>query len=440
MRLANEVARVRQFRESLRALSDEERAALVRDLGDDFADAWEILARDEQLPPAGDWWCWVLGAARGFGKTRALSGTIHMAVRAGYRRMHLVCPSYRDVIDTMVDGPSGILATAPPGERPRWIASRHRVEWDTGATVTCFSAENYEALRGPQCQLAFVDELAKMPEAEDVFGGIMYGLRLGPDKPRLIVATTPRPTQFYKGLVKMPGVVLTSGSTFENARNLPPEFLAQISSLYDGTRQGRQELHGELLMDIPGQMFMDSWIIRREINDDEVEMVSIGVDPAGGSYDETGIVAAARLADGTLAVLGDHSLKASPAEWGETVVRVFDDYDGDDVSIEKNYGGPMCTAVVKAAAERLHAQGRRESPTIRLREVVATRGKAIRAEPIAALYERGRVLHAPGLHKLESELLSFSRDFDNKAASPNRMDAAIWGLERLRQVRHVTIV
>jgi phage terminase large subunit-like protein len=187
-------------------------------------------------------------------------------------------------------------------------------------------------------------------------------------------------------------------------------------------------------------MFLDSWIVRREINDDEVEMVSIGVDPAGGSYDETGIVAAARLADGKLAVLGDHSLKASPAEWGETVVRVFDDYDGDDISIERNYGGPMCTAVVKAAAERLHAQGRRESPTIRLREVVATRGKAIRAEPIAALYERGRVLHVPGLHKLESELLSFSRDFENKAASPNRMDACIWSLERLRQIKYVPMV
>jgi phage terminase large subunit-like protein len=238
----------------------------------------------------------------------------------------------------------------------------------------------------------------------------------------------------------LPGTVVTGGSTFDNRANLPKEYLEQITTLFDGTRQGRQELWGELLMDVPGQMFLDSWIVRREISDDEVEIISIGVDPAGGSYDETGIVVAAKLVDGRLAVLGDHSLKATPAEWGETVVRTFDDYDGDDVSIERNYGGPMALAVVKSAAERLHSQGKRESPTIRLREVVATRGKAIRAEPIAALYERGRVLHVPGLHRLESELLSFSRDFNDKANSPNRMDAAIWGLERLRQIKYVPMV
>jgi len=141
----------------LRTLSEEERDALVRELGDDFADSWEICARDAQLPPAGDWWCWVLGSGRGYGKTRALSGSVHMAVPCGIRRMHLICPSYRDVVDVMVDGPSGILNTVPPGERPRWVASRRRVEWDGGATVTCFSAENFETLRGPECQFAPVD-------------------------------------------------------------------------------------------------------------------------------------------------------------------------------------------------------------------------------------------------------------------------------------------
>jgi len=139
--LRNEVARVQQFGESLRALSDKERDALVRELGDDFADSWEIRARDEQLPPPGDWRCWVLGSGRGFGRTRRLSGTIHHAVRAGIGPSTWVAPSFRDVIDVMVDHPSGILNTAPPGERPRWVASRHRVEWPNGATVTCFSAD-----------------------------------------------------------------------------------------------------------------------------------------------------------------------------------------------------------------------------------------------------------------------------------------------------------
>jgi len=208
----------------------------VRELGDDFADSWEIRARDEQLPPAGVWWAWILGSGRGYGKTRALSGTIHMAVRAGYRRIHLVCPSFRDVIDVMVDGPSGILNTAPAGERPRWVASRHRVEWDSGATVTCFSAENFETLRGPECQLALVDELAKMPEASDVFDGVMYGLRLGPDKPRLIIASTPRPTAFWKRLVRMEGVIVTGGSTFDNAQNLPVDFVEQITELQEFTQ------------------------------------------------------------------------------------------------------------------------------------------------------------------------------------------------------------
>ena len=246
----------------------------------------------------------------------------YSAVRAGYRRMHLVCPSFRDVIDVMVDGPTGILATAPPGERPRWVASRHRVEWENGATVTCFSAENYEALRGPQCQLALVDELAKMTEAEDVFAGVMYGLRLGPDKPRLIVASTPRPTAFWKRLIKMPGVVVTGGSTFDNARNLPADFLEQITELYDGTRMGRQELYGELLLDVPGALFKEEWLRRAEVPAELLESSTVGVDPSSGTVksDATGIVVAAMLKGGKeYAILEDCTI-GSPGLWGDTVV------------------------------------------------------------------------------------------------------------------------
>jgi phage terminase large subunit-like protein len=190
-----------------------------------------------------------------------------------------------------------------------------------------------------------------------------------------------------------------------------------------------------MLLEPADALFEDTWLIHDDVKEDLIEQVTVGVDPSG-SKDEVGIVAAALLSDGRLAVLGDRTVSGTPAQWGDAVVRASDDFDADDVTVEVNFGGAMATEVIKQAAERAHSRGDRSTNLIRIKEVSASRGKVMRAEPIISLlYERNRVLHRHGLAKLEAEMLSFSRDWDRDVdGSPNRLDAAIWALSRLCRV------
>jgi len=208
----------------------------------------------------------------------------------------------------------------------------------------------------------------------------------------------------------------------------------------EGTRLGRQELQGAMILDPVNALFKDDWLIHDEVAEDLIEQVTVGVDPSGGG-DEVGIVASALLNDGRFAVLADRSTSGSPAQWGEAVVRCHDDYDADDVVVEVNFGGDMATEVVKQAAERIHQRGERESNMIRVKEVSASRGKVMRAEPVSLLYEKQRVLHRRGLDQLEAEMMAFSREWDRAVdGSPNRLDAMIWGLTRLSKViTHIPI-
>jgi phage terminase large subunit-like protein len=237
-----------------------------------------------------------------------------------------------------------------------------------------------------------------------------------------------------KKLVAMDGVSITTGSTYDNAAHLSASFLKKIRELYEGTRLGRQELQGAMILDPQNALFKDEWLIHDEVAEDSIEQVTVGVDPSGGG-DEVGIVASALLQDGRYAVLADRSTSGSPAQWGDAVVKCHDDFDADDVVVEVNFGGDMATEVVKQAAERAYQQGRREPKLIRIKEVTASRGKAMRAEPISLLYEKGRVLHRRGLEQLESEMMVFSREWDRAVdGSPNRLDAMVWGLTRLLKV------
>jgi phage terminase large subunit-like protein len=331
------------------------------------------------------------------------------------------------------------LATCDAGERPRWVASRRRLEWSNGARVTFYSGEEPDSLRGPNTELVVIDEIGRMRYQQEVFDSAMFGLRLG-DKPRIFLATTPRTTPFMKRLVAMDGVSITTGSTYDNAQHLAPTFLSKIRELYEGTRLGRQELRGAMILDPVDALFRDDWLIHDDVAEGLIEQVTVGVDPSGGG-DEIGIVVCALLTDGRYAVLADRTVKGSPATWGEAVVRAHDDFDADDVVVEINFGGDMATEVVKQAAERVHRRGDRESNLIRVKEVSASRGKAMRAEPISLLYEKGRVLHRRGLNQLEAEMMSFSREWDRAVdGSPNRLDAAVWGLTRLSKViTHIPI-
>jgi phage terminase large subunit-like protein len=436
-RFAVEINRIHDIRARLKALNDDERRVLAKSLTDDVAGDWIFTARDAQLPPRDLDWCWLFLGGRGTGKTHSVSSAVHMAIRAGIKRLHVIAPTTADVHDVNLEGSSGILATAPDDMRPRWLATKRRLEWPNGAKAVMFSGEEPDSLRGPQCEMAIIDEIGRMRYQQEVFDMMMMGLRLG-DKPRVLIATTPRPSPFMKKLTAMADIRITSGTTYENAQHLSASFLKKIRELYEGTRLGRQELLGGMLLDPAGALFKDEWLQHEDIPDGEIEQVAIGVDPSGGS-DDVGIVVSALLNNGRFAVLADRTLTASPAQWGDEVVRAYDEFDADDVVVERNFGGDMAVEVVKAAAERAFDRGERALPMIRIDDVVASRGKVLRAEPISLLYEKGRVLHRRGLDQLEGEMLSFSREWDRSVdGSPNRLDAMVWGLSRLsRVVTHI---
>ena len=432
-RFLTEVRRMHRARRSVAALSDAERRILAGQLGNDVASDWVFAARDAQLPPEDLDWAWLFLGGRGTGKSHSVSSATHIAVRAGIKRIHVIAPTAADVHDVNLEGSSGILATSPPNMRPRYVASKRRLEWPNGAMAVFFSGEEPDSLRGPQCELAVIDEIGRMRYQQEVFDMTMMGLRLG-DKPRMLLATTPRPTPFMKKLVQMDGVSITSGTTYDNAAHLAPSFLRKIKELYEGTRLGRQELLGGMILDPGNALFKDEWLHHDPVADEIIEQVSVGVDPSGGA-DDVGIVVAALLNDRQFAVLADRTMNASPASWGDAVVQAHDEFDADDVVVERNFGGDMVADVVKSAAERAAAKGLRPDSLIRVREVTASRGKVVRAEPISLLYEKGRVLHRRGLDQLEAEMLSFSREWDRDVdGSPNRLDAAVWALTRLSKI------
>lgn len=433
-RFLTEIRRMHGLRERIRALSDSQRRDLIAEFSrKGQIQDWFIQARDAQLPPDDLDWCWLFLGGRGTGKSHSMSSAVHTAIRAGISRVHLIAPTTADFHDVNLEGPSGLLATCGRDPQPRWVSSKRRLEWPNGAVCVFFSGEEPDSLRGPQCELCVVDEIGRMRYQQSVFDMMMMGLRLG-DKPRVLIATTPRTTPFMKKLVVMDKIKITTGSTYDNAEHLSVAFIDKIKELYEGTRLGRQELSGHMILDPMNALFKDDWIIRDDIEEKIIEQATVGVDPSGGG-DEIGIVASALLNNGKFGVLADRSMSGSPAQWGDEVVRTHDEFDCDDVVVEVNFGGDMATEVVKQAAERAHQAGRRPQSHIKIKEVSASRGKAMRAEPISLLYEKGRVLHRNGLDQLEGEMMGFSREWDRAVdGSPNRLDAAIWGLTRLSKV------
>jgi predicted phage terminase large subunit-like protein len=401
----------------INSLNPSEAETVVRD--------WDFWARDSQLPPGGEWRVWLLLAGRGFGKTR--TGAEFVRARVGAhtaRRIALVAPTAADVRDVMVEGESGILAISRTGDRPDYEPSKRRLTWPNGATATLFSADEPQRLRGPQHDLAWCDELAawRYPEAWDM---LMFGLRLGAD-PRAVVTTTPRPTKLVKTLIADPKVVVTRGTTAENRENLAPAFLDQIVRRYEGTRLGRQELDAEILEDVPGALWSRALIEAVRIVDvPELTRIVVAIDPAAGSgenSDETGIVVAGKDADGHGYVLADLSGRYTPTEWARAAIAAWRSHSADRIVAEVNNGGEMVEATVRMI-----------DPNVPFTAVRATRGKVARAEPVAALYEQGRVHHLGALPLLEDQMCGFAGDFDRAKAgySPDRVDALVWALSEL---------
>jgi phage terminase large subunit-like protein len=407
--------------ELIAALSPAEALALLYD--------WPFWARANQLPPDGDWRVWLLLAGRGFGKTRTGAEMIRARATARTaRRLALVAPTAGDARDVMVEGESGILAISPPWERPRYEPSKRRLTWPNGAIATLFSADEPERLRGPQHDAAWCDELAswRYPEAWDM---LMFGLRLGTD-PRVVVTTTPRPTKLLRELIADPAAVVTRGTTYENRANLAAAFVGQIIHKYQGTRLGRQELEAELLEDVPGALWTRGMIEgSRARGAPAFIRVVVAIDPAGSSTegaDETGIIVVGKDEDGRGWVIADASGRYSPTEWAKTAISAYRAHGADRIVAEVNNGGDMVEATLRMI-----------EPSAPFAAVRATRGKVTRAEPIAALYEQGRIRHLGVFPRLEDQMCAFTIEAHGNLSarsagySPDRVDALVWALTHL---------
>lgn len=400
-------------------------ARAIRRLTPAEADAllshWPTWARPDQLPPAGEWSTWLILAGRGWGKTRTGAEWVrHMATTGKAGRIALVARTASDVRDVVVEGESGILRISPPGERPEWNSSRRRLTWPNGAIATTYSADEPDQLRGPQHDAAWLDELAswRYPEA---FDQLRFGLRLG-QRPQVVVTTTPRPTALVTGLMRAAGTVVTRGRTRDNAANLATGVVADLERRYAGTRLGRQELDGEILTDAPGALWKWAAIEAARVTSAPVmKRVVVAIDPAvtsGEDSDETGIIVAGLGWDERVYVLADASGRYAPTEWARRAIAAYRTHEADRIVAEVNNGGEMVAATLRIV-----------EPGAAVRTVHASRGKAVRAEPVAALYEQGRVSHVGPLPQLEDQLTTW--DPGASRQSPDRLDALVWAITDL---------
>jgi phage terminase large subunit-like protein len=415
-------------------LSEEERTAALSSLDLSAKAAlkyhWAFWARPNQLPPEGDWITWLILAGRGFGKTRIGAEWVRQKAKdfPGCR-IALVGETYRDTRRVMVEGESGILAVSPPEFMPEWSPANSQLTWPNGSTAYTYNATQPDQLRGPQHHFAWCDELAKWQRMQDSWDQLQFGLRLG-KHPQQVVTTTPRPKKLIRDLVNDQDTVVTKGRTADNTVNLSAPFLKQIEERYGGTRLGRQELEGEILDDMPGALWSRHQLddLRRKQEPETLDRIVVAVDPAvtsGEDADETGIVAVgiARDADGVQRgyVLADRSLRGTPDEWAAAAVNLFHELDADRLVAEKNQGGEMVEAVLRT-----------KDRNVPVKLVTATRGKRVRAEPIAALYEQGRIHHVGRFDELEDQMCLFTSDADREPGeSPDRVDALVWACTEL---------
>jgi phage terminase large subunit-like protein len=401
------------------SLTDAETLTLLYD--------WRRWARPCQKVPDGDWDGWLILAGRGWGKTRTGAETIRDWVESGTcRRIGLVSETAADGRDILAEGESGILSVCPPWNKPIYESSKRRITWPNGAIATLYDAREPDQLRGPQHDAILFDELAKYHYAEAVFDNAMFGLRLG-DHLRFVITTTPRPVALIKRLVGEDGVFVTRGRSDDNLSNLSPTYRRNVIDRYRGTRLGRQELDAEILDDVPGALWS-----RRMVDEHRVakapamQRIVVAVDPAvssGPDSDEHGIVVTGIAPDtnGCMRgyVMDDWSCHGSPDAWARKVVGAYRLHEADCIVAEANQGGDMVESIIRSVA-----------PDVPVKLVYATRGKFIRAAPVSALYEQGRIHHVGTHAVLEDQMFAFTAD-EMSETSPDRVDALVWGLTEL---------
>jgi phage terminase large subunit-like protein len=425
-----------------------------------FADAfeaelydWDRWARDAQKPPPGDWLVWLILAGRGYGKTRTGAEYAKRGMlQVPNSRWALVAETYADGRDTMIEGESGLLSVLPPSALRAgtvdgaWNRSLGELYLANGSKAKIYSSEKPGQLRGPQHHGAWGDEPFKWRDAnkgdtdDTTWANLTLGLRLGAD-PRVILTGTPKRcrlllgTKERPGLLTQPSTVVVKGTSFENLANLAPTFRAQILSRYEGTRLGRQELYADVLDDVEGALWQLAVIDEHRVTNETLERIGshlsqivLAIDPAvtsGEDADETGIVGAGRTSSNWCPVcgstssahgfvLGDWTVQASPDTWARAAVGAYDLIEGDRIVGEVNNGGELVALTIRTV-----------DPHIPFEAVHASRGKRIRAEPVAALYEQGRIHHLGTFPELEDQLTTWTPDATD---SPDRMDALVWAL------------
>lgn len=391
-----------------------------------YLDVYFPGRRNEQIPPDGMWSSWLIQSGRGWGKTR--TGAEWLADGALTRpgtRWAIVAPTFTDGRDTCIEGESGLLSVLRR-RRPtvnweqHWNRSLGEVILPNGSRVKMFSSEKPDSLRGPQHHGAWCDEAAAWSHARETWDMLQFGLRLGVN-PRAVITTTPKPVPLVRNLLADPATVVTRGSTFDNARNLAPSQLERLRTLYEGTRLGRQELYGELLTDTPGALWTEAMIASHRVDAAPVlRRVVVAIDPAvtsGDDSDATGIVAAGIGLDGHIYVLHDRTCRESPERWARIAVELYDEVQGDRIVAEVNNGGDLVEAVLRTVDD-----------TVPYTKVTASRGKRMRAEPIAALYEQGKVHHVGRFDELEDQMTTWTPE---AAGSPDRLDALVWACSHL---------
>lgn len=409
-----------------------------------LAHSWPALARGSQRAPKGEWRQWLLMAGRGFGKTRCGAEWINAMARGPLAvRIALVGATFDDVRHVMIEGESGILACAGDKHRPLWHPSLKRLMWSNGSMATCYSAAEAEGLRGPQHHVAWIDEVGRWDvesgpadarsgrtRGQAALDNLLMGLRLG-DAPQLVATTTPRAGPLMRQLLALDATVVTRGTTFDNAANLPAAFMATMRATYGDTLIGRQELLGELIEEVPGALWtrrgIEACRVVGAVERLSLSRVVIGVDPpASSTGDACGIVvAAARDCAGgaEMVVLEDASVeRVTPDAWASAVADAAARWGADCIVAEANNGGEMVRRVIEA-----------EAPMLPVRLVHARHAKGVRAEPVAHAYARGRVGHAGAFARLEDEMcgLIVGGGYAGPGRSPDRADAMVWALSDL---------
>ena len=386
---------------------------------------WPLRARDSQLPPEEDWDTWLILAGRGFGKTRTGAEWVRAQVENKHaHRIALVARTLSEAQSIMIEGESGLLNICPPLNKPIYEPSKRKLTWPSGAYALAFSSHEPDQLRGPQFDAAWCDELASWEYPDQTWDNLNFALRLG-RRPRSVVTTTPKPIELVRSLPNKPGVHVTRGSTYENQDNLAPSFFKGITEQYDGTRIGRQEIYAELMDEDEDALWKREWIEKARISSaPPMSRIVVAVDPAMSTKptsSETGIVvvgADARLKQAF--VLADESGRLTPNGWALRAIHLYEKFNAMRIVVEDNAGGQMAEATIQNAVDR----------TISIKTLHARRGKYIRAEPIASLYEQGRVHHVGRFPELEDQMCTWNADL-GPSHSPDRADALVHAITDL---------